>query len=269
MIANHSRRQQASVRSGQTVVTASPRTVVVRVLTALALSGSLWLASARSAQAQTAIVPLRDPGLTSIDLVGASPPRRHGPHDGDSKIADRWFHALTARLTSTAAARAVTVTVSSSAAPGRADLTITGSGGGLSRTAPLPVVVSAIGGEGPATATPVVVASGPWFNEEQVRIANPQPLTALTLTITVETTGRVTFNGQYNTVGSLVQTHSSTASAITYQYTLGAGQALSAGAGWIFAARSSASGALHPTSGDTYAVTYTAGGASFTVSGHF
>lgn len=37
----------------------------------------------------------------------------------------------------------------------------------------------------------------------------------------------------------------------------------------IFAAQSSGSGAPHPTSGDTYAATYTAGGVSFTVSGHF
>jgi hypothetical protein len=171
-------------------------------------------------------------------------------------------------LTDAITGRAVTVPVSSSAAPGRADLTITGSGGGLSRTAPLPVVVSAAGG-GPATTMPVVAASGPSLNEEQVRIDNPQPLTALTLTITVQTTGRVAFAGQYNTVGSFVQTHSSTELAISYQYTLGAGQVLSAGTGWIFAAQSSGSGAVHPTSGDTYAGTYTAGGASFTVSGHF
>ena len=62
---------------------------------------------------------------------------------------------------------------------------------------------------------------------------------------------------------------SSTASSISYQYTLGAGQVLSAGTSWIFAAQSSGSGTMHPTSGDTYAATYTAGGVSFTVSGHF
>lgn len=174
------------------------------------------------------------------------------------------FSPISAAGTST-----VTVTASSSASPGRADLTLTTSGGGLSRTVPLAVAVSPAGGGGPATASPVVTTSGPWFNEEQVRITNSQPVTALTLTITVQTTGGVTFNGQYNTVGSLVQTHGRTASAITYQFALGAGQVLSAGTGWIFAAQSTGSGTLHPTSGDTYDVTYTAGGASFTVSGHF
>jgi lysophospholipase L1-like esterase len=284
-----------------------------------------WAAGKTTAQSPIVVVDQWTGFSTATDTADGV----HPNDSGNRKIADRWFPALTARLTNTppppsfalsvapatlsvnagASATAtvtisrtggfsapvtltasgappgvavafspisatgtstVTVTASSSAAPGRTDLTITGSGSGLSRTAPLAVVVAtAGGGAGPATATPIIAASGPWFNEEQVRIANSQPLTALTLTITIQTTGGVTFNGQYNTVGSFVQTHSSTASAITYQYTLGAGQVLSAGTGWIFAAQSSGSGTLHPMSGDTYAVTYTAGGGSFTVSGHF
>jgi hypothetical protein len=69
-------------------------------------------------------------------------------------------------------------------------------------------------------------------------------------------------------VGSFVQTHGSTASAITYRYTLGAGQVLSVGASWIFAARASGGGLVHRTSGDRFTRTYTAGGATFTTSGH-
>jgi lysophospholipase L1-like esterase len=171
---------------------------------------------------------------------------------------------------SSAGTSTATFTASSSAALGRADVTITGAGGGLTRTTPLSLTVSPVGGgAGPATATPIVAASGPWFNEEQVRIANTTSVTALTLTITVATTGGVAFNGQYNTAGSFVQSHSGTASAITYQYTLGAGQTLPAGTGWIFAAQSSGSGSAHPTAGDTYLLTYTAGGINFTATGHF
>jgi len=131
------------------------------------------------------------------------------------------------------------------------------------------LVSSPGGGPGPATATPVVAANGPWFNEEQVRIANTQPITAMTLTITVQATGGVTFNGQWNNVGSFEQTHSNTASAITYQYRLGPGQTLPVGTGWIFAAQSGGSGTVHSTAADTYTLAYTAGGINFTASGHF
>jgi lysophospholipase L1-like esterase len=171
---------------------------------------------------------------------------------------------------SSAGTSALTFTAASAAAVGQVNVTVTGSGGGMARTAPLALTVAPIGGApGPATATPTVATTGPWFNEEQVRIANSSGITAMTLTISVMTTGGVTFNGQYNTVGSFTQSHSSTASAITYQYTLNAGQTLSPGTGWIFAAQSGGSGAAHPTSGDTYTLVYTAAGVSHTLTGHF
>jgi hypothetical protein len=164
----------------------------------------------------------------------------------------------------------LTFTASSAAALGQVNITVTGDGGGLARTAPLVLtVVPTGGGPGPATAAPTVATAGPWFNEEQVRIANTSSITAMTLTITVQTTGGVTFNGQYNTVGSFTQSHGNTASAITYQYTLGAGQTLAPGTGWLFAAQSGGSGTTHPTSGDTYTLTYTADGAIHTLTGHF
>lgn len=71
------------------------------------------------------------------------------------------------------------------------------------------------------------------------------------------------------TSGAFTQSHSSTASTISYQYVLGPGQSLPAGANWIFAAQSSGSGTAHPTSGDTYTLAYTAGGVNFTAIGHF
>jgi hypothetical protein len=80
----------------------------------------------------------------------------------------------------------------------------------------------------------------------------------------------VSYSGQYNTVGGQVtQANSSTTSAITYTFTLNAGQTLSASTSRTFAVQTSGNGNLHPTAGDTYTVTYTSGGQSFTTSGHF
>jgi hypothetical protein len=129
---------------------------------------------------------------------------------------------------------------------------------------------AATGGNGGVTVTPVVASSGPWFNEEDVRIANSGALTALSVTVVLQRTTGVSFNGQFNTAGSqITQGSSSTASTITYQFNLTAGQTLGASAGWTFAAQTSGSGTAHPTSGDTFTVTYTTGGQSFTQTGHF
>lgn len=53
-----------------------------------------------------------------------------------------------------------------------------------------------------------------------------------------------------------------------YQYTLNSGQTLGVGTNWTFAAPSSGNGAVHPTSGDTYTVSYTTGGTNFSQLGH-
>jgi hypothetical protein len=120
------------------------------------------------------------------------------------------------------------------------------------------------------TVTTVINSNGPWFDDEGVKISNTGSITALSITITIQNTGGLTFNGQYNTVGSAIgQTHSSTASAITYQYSLATGQSLGAGSGYLFDAQASGSGTAHPVSGDTYTVTYTTGGQAFTQTGVF
>jgi len=120
------------------------------------------------------------------------------------------------------------------------------------------------------TLTPVIAASGPWFNEEQLRLANTAGLTSLSITIVVQRTTGVGFSGQYNNIGGpILQTNSSTATTVTYQFTLAAGQTLGTGTNWTFATQASGSGTVHPTAGDTYTVTYTTGGASFTQTGHF
>jgi lysophospholipase L1-like esterase len=110
----------------------------------------------------------------------------------------------------------------------------------------------------------------PWYNEEQVLISNTGPITALTITIVIQRTSGVSFQGMWNTLGSQIQqSNSSTASAITYQFTLAAGQTLGAGTNRQFVVQASGTGTAHPGAGDTYTVTYTTGGVQRTQSGTF
>jgi hypothetical protein len=92
----------------------------------------------------------------------------------------------------------------------------------------------------------------------------------MSITIVVQRTTGISVNGQYNTVGSqITQSNSSTAAAITYQFSLVAGQTLGPATNRTFAAQTSGTGTVHATAGDTFTLTYTTGGATFTQSGHF
>lgn len=148
---------------------------------------------------------------------------------------------------------------------------ITVSGGSLSRT--IQVTQSGSGqpgGDGGVTVSRVVAASGGWYNELQVRVSNTNPITALSVAIVVQRTPGVGYSGMWNTVGGqMQQSNSSTSAAVTYQFTLAAGQTLSPATNRQFVAQASGNGTTHPTSGDTYTVTYTTGGAQYTQSGTF
>jgi len=165
----------------------------------------------------------------------------------------------------------VNFTASSAATLGSTNVTITATGGGLTRTAVIALTVSGGGGTGGVTITPAINANSPWFNEEVIRLNNPgTTITALSVTIVIQRTTGVGFNGQYNTVGGqILQSNTVTAATITYQFNLAAGQTLGMGTNRTFAAQTSGAGTIHPTSGDTYTVTYTTGGVSFTQTGHF
>jgi hypothetical protein len=164
----------------------------------------------------------------------------------------------------------LTLTASGAATPGSATVTITGTGGGLTRTTTVALTVAGGGGTGGVTVTPVINASGPWFNEEAITLSNTGTITSLSITIVIQRTTGVSFNGQYNTLGSsILQSNTSAAATVTYQYTLASGQTLGPGTNRLFAAQMSGSGTTHPTTGDTYTVTYTTGGVSFTQTGHF
>jgi len=116
----------------------------------------------------------------------------------------------------------------------------------------------------------VISANGPWFNEQAIRLNNTGTITALSVIIVIQRTTGVGFSGQYNTLGGqILQSSAVTATTITYQFTLAPGQTLGPGTNRTFAAQMSGAGTIHPTSGDTYTVTYTVGGVSFTQAGQF
>jgi chitin-binding protein len=123
---------------------------------------------------------------------------------------------------------------------------------------------------GGVTVTKAVPANGPWFNELQVRLANTQPITAMTVTVVVQRTTGVSHSGQYNTVGGqITQSNASTASTVTYTWTLNAGQSLGASTSRTFAAQLGGTGTVHPVTGDTWTVNYTTGGVARTQTGTF
>jgi len=149
-------------------------------------------------------------------------------------------------------------------------VTISGTGGGITRAVSLSLTVNADSGTGGVTVTTAIIANSPWYNEEALRFNNTANITALSVTITIQRTTGISFNGQYNNVGGQIL-HSSavTATTITYQFTLASGQTLGQGSNRTFAAQMSGAGTLHPTAGDTYVVTYTTGGVTYTQIGHF
>jgi uncharacterized membrane protein len=164
----------------------------------------------------------------------------------------------------------LTLAASSAATTGTVNVTVSGTGGSLTRSATLSLTVNGDTGTGGVTVTPAVTTNSPWFNEQVIRLDNTANLTALSVTITIQRTTGVGFNGQYNTVGGQVlQSNTVAATTITYQFTLASGQTLGMGASRTFAAQMSGSGTLHPTAGDTWVVSYTTGGVTYTQTGHF
>ena len=163
-----------------------------------------------------------------------------------------------------------TFTATATATLGTVNVTITGTSGTTTRTTTIALTVSSGGGGGALTATSAVTSNSPWFVEEQVRIANTGTLTALTITVTVQRTAGINPSGQYNTVGGqIAQSVTSTASTITYTFTLAAGQTLGPSTSRTFAVQLSGNGTAHPTAGDTYVVSYNAGSGTQTASGTF
>lgn len=161
----------------------------------------------------------------------------------------------------------VTFAASATATTGSANVTVTGTSGTLSHTASIQLTVNAQASG--ITATSVVNSNSAFFDDEGVKLTTTAPVTALSVTITVQNTGGLSFSGAYNTVGgSISQSHTGTTPTIVYQYTLVAGQNLVPGS-YLFDAQIGATGTAHPTTGDTFTVTGTSGGQTFNLTGHF
>ena len=127
------------------------------------------------------------------------------------------------------------------------------------------------GGTGGVTVTRVVVQSSPWYNDQAIRLTNTGALTALTVRIVVQRTAGISFNGMYNTVGGQIQqgnTGNTNPATITYTWTLAPG-IVGPGTNRQFSAQTNGTGTAHPTSGDTYTITYTTGGVTCTSNGTF
>ncbi len=132
----------------------------------------------------------------------------------------------------------------------------------VSATTPVPGTVTVTGS--------VSSYTNAWWGEEDVYLTNTAPLTALTITVTVQNTGDVTFYDQYSAywAGMLTSTYSSTAKALTFTYTLNPGWTVPVGTSWLVGSQYSDAG-TRSTAKDTYSVTYTMNGVSKTVTGHF
>jgi hypothetical protein len=98
-----------------------------------------------------------------------------------------------------------------------------------------------------------------------VELTTSTPITALTLTLTV-TAGNVTYSGQYDTIGSQIATSHTSGSKIDYTFVLTGGKTIAPGS-YAFAAQMDGDGTQHSASGDSWTVTYVAGGATYSQSG--
>lgn len=168
-------------------------------------------------------------------------------------------------------ASTLTLSASSTAAPGNATVTIGGSNATVGARSVQVTLTIGSGGGGNATISGAVASNSPWFIEEQVRLANPAPITAMTVTISVaRNPAGLSVSGQYNTLGGVVtQSSSATSGQLTYIWTLASGQTLPAGIGRVFATQVGGTGTANPTTGDSWSVTYTSGGITTTSSGTF
>jgi len=264
--------------SSTATVTSSPATVTItgtagsaiaRATVALTVTPAATPSFTLSASPSSMTVAAGSSGVSTISVIPS------GGFTGTVAFSANPPSGVTATFSPTSSATGTSLTLAVAAGtPATANpvpITVTGTSGGITKTTTVSLqITGATTGNGGVTVTPVVNSNSAFFNELDLKLANTASLTALTITLTVQRTTGVSFSGQFNTVGGqILQSNSSTSTAITYTFTLASGQTLGVGSGWTFAAQASGNGTVHPTSGDTFTVTYTTGGTSFTQTGHF
>lgn len=120
------------------------------------------------------------------------------------------------------------------------------------------------------TVTPSVPSLSNYYGDEQLAITNTQPMTSLTVTISVVETTGLSYSSDWNSFwgGYLTQGYTSNGSTLTFKSTLNSGDTQTNGTYDIDAAFN-LTGTAHSASGDSYTVQVTAGGVSQTLTGYF
>jgi len=122
---------------------------------------------------------------------------------------------------------------------------------------------------GPASFSGTASVDSIWFAEDDVVLTTNVSISALTLTITVpaSNTSTVSYNNLYNTIGPQIGQSDVSGPGIVYTFTLANGGTIWPGK-YTFAGQMNGNGQQpHLASGDTWTVTYTVGGLSYTQSG--
>jgi hypothetical protein len=143
------------------------------------------------------------------------------------------------------------------------DICITGPTLNIASACPLP--------SNGVTATPSEVGSGSYSGQELLLVTNTSSITAMTVTIVVQKTAGVTYNGESNSFpgGDVTQSSSSAGGTITYTTTLGSGKTIPAGGSATVYADFSGTGTARSYSGDTWSITSTSDSIVSTISGTF
>ena len=212
-------------------------------------------AASTATQTRSAATPIV--ALTTATVTSASSPTT-------TRTATA-MSTSTATSTPTSTATSTTTTVPSATSTATARATTSPVATASSTAVPLPPGVT-------FTATgSVSTTSSAYFSEEDVNISNSQPLTALTIVVTVQKTPGVRFKEQYDNfrANELADTYSESATQIVYTYSLRAGQTVPPSTEELVGSQFYGNGTPHDYSGDTYAVTATTAGVMTTRSGHF
>jgi len=151
------------------------------------------------------------------------------------------------------------------------NLAAVNSGGTSAQSSEASATPKSAGAAGTVTVTTKLASgNGPYYGEQDVVLSNTATITALTISVNIQKTTGISYNGEYvNTGSQIAMAHGDTGTAVTYTYTLISGQTLTAGTNWLFAAQYNGTGTAHTSTGDTYSVTYTSAGVTKTLTGHF
>jgi serine/threonine protein kinase len=258
-------------------------------VSSLPASGSLTSPLLPSSSATPAIsLPVRD--LSSTPTPEPTPPSEIPRHKARARMFFGWRAALLVLLallvlgtgsyellsnsqsgqasnhtggTSTAQAR--TSVRGTATLRARATTTSTTRGSPTAVTTPTSTLT---GGSNGVTATGTVTTSKTYYMKEVVTYSNTATITAMTITITVQKTTGVSYNGAYATGTSVTATHVDNGSTIVYTYTLNSGQTRAPDTNQV-AAQFNLTGTAHSTTDDRWSITTTSGGVTNTASGHF